>query len=214
MDGVELTSKAKFPKLMTTMSQARAATLHQLPATGIPSNKLGMWLFLASEVMFFTGLIAAYIVLRMGHPAWPGPAGHLSVPIGTVNTFVLIGSSMTMVMAYAMLQRDQQAAARLYLGLTILLGTAFLGIKAYEYSEKFHHQLFPHTNVFWSCYFTLTGFHALHVLGGIIANAWFFFRALQGRLRASNSYLIELAGLYWHFVDIVWIFLFPLLYLI
>ena len=197
------------------MSQAHAVTFGEtIPTTGIPSNKLGMWLFLASEVMFFTGLIAAYVVLRMSNPAWPGPEGHLSVPMGTLNTFILIGSSMTMVMALAEVQHNRQKAAKGFLVLTILLGSAFLGIKACEYAAKFHHGILPSTTVFWSCYFTLTGFHALHVFGGIIANAWVLSLAFRGRLTSSTSHTVELAGLYWHFVDIVWIFLFPLLYLI
>ena len=197
------------------MSEAHAEALHApMIQTDIPSNKLGMWLFLASEVMFFTGLIAAYIVLRIGHPAWPGPDGHLSVPIGTCNTLILICSSTTMVMAMAELQRNRHGAARAYLLSTVLLGSLFLGVKGYEYSLKFEHGIFPKTNVFWSCYFALTGFHALHVLGGIITNLVLLIRSLRGRLPASKSYLLELSGLYWHFVDIVWIFLFPLLYLI
>ena len=200
---------------MKLMMQADTATLHTpLSATGIPSHKLGMWVFLASEVMFFTGLIAAYVVLRLGHPAWPGPEGHLSVAWGTINTFVLICSSMTMVMAFAEVQRNRPGPLRLWLGWTILLGTAFLVIKAIEYSAKFSHHIFPHTSVFWSCYYTLTGFHALHVLGGIIANVWVLSLALRNRLTSAKGYVVELAGLYWHFVDIVWIFLFPLLYLI
>jgi len=196
------------------MSDAHAVSASHESATGIPSNKLGVWLFLASEIMFFAGLIGAYLFLRMSHPAWPGPEGHLSVPIGTANTFILICSSMTMVLAYAEMQRGRQTEAQRYLLLTALLGSAFLGVKAYEYSAKFHHGIFPKTNVFWSCYFTLTGFHALHVLGGIITNLYFWIQARRGRLTVSNAYYLELSGLYWHFVDIVWIFLFPLLYLI
>ena len=198
------------------MTQAHAATISRAPisATGVPTNKLGMWLFLASEVMFFTGLIAAYVVLRISNPGWPGPEGHLSVWLGTVNTFVLICSSMTMVMAFAKVQQDHRGSFRFFLVATIVLGLAFLGIKAYEYSTKLTHGIVPGTNIFWSCYYTLTGFHALHVLGGIIANLWILSVGLRNRLSSSNAYLVELAGLYWHFVDIVWIFLFPLLYLI
>ena len=195
------------------MSQAQTVTLEHIP-TGIPTNKLGMWLFLASEIMFFTGLIAAYVVLRMGHPSWPGPEGHLSVMLGTLNTLILICSSMTMVMAFAEVQRDRQGAFRFFLTATIVLGVAFLGIKAYEYGTKLAHGIVPSTTIFWSCYYTLTGFHALHVLGGIIANLWILSLGLRRRLSWSKAYLVELAGLYWHFVDIVWIFLFPLLYLI
>jgi len=182
--------------------------------TGIPSGKLGMWLFLASEVMFFTGLIGAYLVLRMGHPAWPGHEGYLSVPIGTVNTLLLIGSSVTIVLALAASERQALGGARWWLLATILLGSGFLVIKGFEYAAKFSHHIAPSTTIFWSCYFVLTGFHALHVLGGIIFNLWIVGRmgdAARWRLQRPR---LEFAGLYWHFVDIVWIFLFPLLYLI
>lgn len=196
------------------MATAHAASAHTLSPTGIPSNKLGVWLFLVSEIMFFAALIAAYIVLRASDPAWPGAEGHLSVTLGTVNTFVLLCSSMTMVLAHAAVQRDQQGALRANLLWTVLLGALFLVIKGYEYSLKFEHHIYPGTNTFWSCYFTLTGFHALHVLGGVITNAWFLMRAIQGRLNPTTGYGVELAGLYWHFVDIVWLFVFPLVYLL
>jgi len=211
------------------MSQAHAATAGHLEvatATGIPNGKLGMWVFLASEVMFFTGLIGAYIVLRLGHPAWPGHEGHLSVPIGTCNTLLLIGSSVTIVLALAASQRlpaptdvgaqagSAARALRGWLVATILLGAGFLIIKGTEYAAKFAHHLFPNTNVFWSCYFTLTAFHALHVLGGIIFNLWVLSRTVTPAAWQRHQHRLEYAGLYWHFVDIVWIFLFPLLYLL
>ena len=187
---------------------------HTQTATGIPSGKLGMWVFLASEVMFFTGLIGAYLVLRMGHPAWPGHEGHLSVPIGTMNTLILIGSSVTIVLALAASERQALGHARWWLLATILLGLSFLGIKGFEYAAKFSHHIFPSTTVFWSCYFVLTGFHALHVLGGILFNLWILSRMLHPAVWQPQRQRLEFAGLYWHFVDIVWIFLFPLLYLI
>ena len=201
-------------------------------ATGIPNGKLGMWVFLASEVMFFTGLIGAYIVLRLSNPSWPGPEGHLSVPLGTTNTLLLIGSSVTIVLALAASQsfdklriphegipsgvegRQALPRARGWLLATILLGSSFLGIKSIEYTAKFSHHIFPSTNVFWSCYFVLTGFHALHVFGGILFNFYVLTRTFNPLVWASQSHRLELAGLYWHFVDIVWIFLFPLLYLL
>jgi heme/copper-type cytochrome/quinol oxidase subunit 3 len=183
-------------------------------ATGIPNGKLGMWVFLASEVMFFTGLIGAYIVLRMGHPSWPGPEGHLSVPLGTLNTLVLICSSTTIVLALAASQRGAMGVVRGWLVATILLGSLFLVIKGIEYSTKFHHHIFPSTSVFWSCYYTLTGFHALHVLGGIVFNLWVLGLTRRAVRWEAQGHRLELAGLYWHFVDIVWIFLFPLLYLL
>ncbi len=200
------------------MSQAHAATADThapaATATGIPNGKLGMWVFLASEVMFFTGLIGAYIVLRLGHPHWPGPEGHLSVPIGTCNTLLLIGSSVTIVLALAASQRGGARVLRGWLVATILLGAGFLVIKGTEYSAKFAHHIFPNTNVFWSCYFTLTAFHALHVLGGIIFNLWVLSRTVTPAAWQRHQHRLEYAGLYWHFVDIVWIFLFPLLYLL
>ena len=183
-------------------------------ATGVPNGKLGMWLFLASEVMFFTGLIGAYIVLRVSHPAWPGPGGHLSVPLGTLNTMLLIFSSTTIVLALAAAQRAQLPAVRGWLLTTALLGSGFLAIKSVEYRAKFTHEIFPSTNVFWSCYFVLTAFHALHVLGGIVFNLWVLAQTRTPARWARQAHRLELAGLYWHFVDIVWIFLFPLLYLL
>ena len=182
-------------------------------ATGIPNGKLGMWVFLASEVMFFTGLIGAYLVLRLGHPAWPGSEGHLNVWIGTANTLVLICSSTTIVLALAAAGRGALGAARGWLLATAGLGSLFLVIKGFEYAAKFSHHILPSTNVFWSCYFALTGFHALHVLGGIVFNLWVLGRMARPAVWAGQAHRLELAGLYWHFVDIVWIFLFPLLYL-
>lgn len=182
-------------------------------ASGVPNGKLGMWVFLASEVMFFTALIAVYAILRMGHPQWPGPEGHLSVVLGTINTIVLIGSSVTIVLALAASEAGRLATARGWLLLTAALGATFLVIKAFEYHAKLSHHIVPGTNVFWSCYYTLTGFHALHVIGGIGFNLYVVSR-MRDVVWGAYKQRLELAGLYWHFVDIVWIFLFPLLYLL
>ncbi len=195
--------------ITTPHSEALSAT-----ATGIPSGKLAMWVFLASEVMFFTGLIGAYIILRMSHLAWPGDEGHLSVPIGTLNTLVLLCSSATIVLSLSAAERRQVPAARNWLLATIVLGCLFLGIKGYEYHAKFSHHIYPSTNIFWSCYFAMTAFHALHVIGGIIFNVWVMLYTFSPKLWTSRGHRLELAGLYWHFVDIVWIFLFPLVYLL
>jgi heme/copper-type cytochrome/quinol oxidase subunit 3 len=197
-------------------AHAAALPLHGAPpsATGIPHGKLGMWVFLASEIMFFGGLIGAYIVLRMSHPSWPGTEGHLSVPIGTINTLILICSSTTIVLSLAAQHRGDTAAVRGWLLATILLGSSFLGIKAFEYGAKFAHHILPSTNVFWSCYFTLTGFHALHVLGGVLFNLYILALTFNAPRWQDGHRRLEFAGLYWHFVDIVWIFLFPLLYLL
>jgi heme/copper-type cytochrome/quinol oxidase subunit 3 len=173
-----------------------------------------MWVFLASEVMFFTGLLGAYVVLRTGHPAWPGSEGHLSMAWGTLNTLLLIFSSTTIVLALAASERRSLPTVQRWLLATIVLGSGFLVIKGIEYSAKFSHHILPSTNVFWSCYFVLTGFHALHVLGGIVFNLWVLAQTRNASRWARQQHRLELAGLYWHFVDIVWIFLFPLLYLL
>ncbi len=183
-------------------------------ATGIPNGKLGMWIFLASEVMFFTGLLATYVVLRLSNPHWPGPEGHLNVAMGTMNTLFLIGSSVTIVLALAASEREQVGAVQGWLALTVLLGALFLTVKGIEYHAKFEHHIFPSTNVFWSCYFVLTGLHALHVIGGIIFNLTVLAYTGSPAVWQDRHRRLEFAGLYWHFVDIVWIFLFPLLYLI
>ena len=175
---------------------------------GILPGKVGVWWFLASEIMLFGGLIASFIVFRLGSGGWHGEAAHLSVPIAAVNTLVLLTSSLTMVQAFSMAERGDQRGLRTYLALTILLGLAFLGIKAYEYTSEIRAGFIPGTGIFWSFYYTMTGLHALHVLAGAILNSVLL---AAGRIR--NPHRLELAGLYWHFVDIVWIFLFPLLYL-
>ncbi len=194
------------------MSTTHAASIAPT-ATGVPNGKLGMWLFLASEVMFFTGLIGAYLVLRMG-VNWPGPAGHLSVVLGTLNTLILICSSTTIVLALAADEEGKIAAVRRWLLATVFLGSLFVFIKiGVEYSSKFEHHIFPYTNIFWACYYTLTGFHLLHVLGGIIFNLLVLTYTFNAAVWTDKRKRLELAGLYWHFVDIVWIFLFPLLYL-
>ncbi len=186
------------------------------PDTGLTSPKLGIWLFLASEVMLFGSLFASYVLLRVGAVAWPDQSSVLSVPLATLNTVILIASSVTMVLAWASLKRGQLPAFRLYMGLTLLGGALFLVVKAVEYQDKFSHGLYPATNNFLGMYFTLTGLHAIHVLVGMVVNAYLW---LPGaRLWRSNPALftnrVEIAGIYWHFVDLVWIFIFPVLYLL
>ena len=186
------------------------------PDTGVTNPKLGIWLFLASEVMLFGSLFAAYVLLRVGSPQWPDQSSTLSVPLAALNTVILIASSVTMVMAWASLRRQSLPAFRLYMGLTLLGGVLFLVVKAFEYSDKFSHGLYPATNNFLGLYFTLTGLHALHVLAGMAVNLYLW---LPGaRMWASHpaqfTHRVEVAGIYWHFVDLVWIFIFPVLYLL
>lgn len=200
-------------------------TVTARPDTGVYNAKLGVWLFLASEVMLFGGLFSAYIFLRIGSTGWPGviegttfkhASEVLNVPIGTFNTLVLIGSSVTMVMSWASLKMNNFKKFRLYLGLTILLGLVFLAVKGFEYSEKFHHHYYPKESTFLAIYFTLTGLHGLHVIGGIILNSYFWGPGSEMWKTQPERFTnrIEIAGLYWHFVDIVWIFLFPTIYLL
>ncbi len=184
--------------------------------TGLTNGKIGIWLFLASEVMLFGALFASYILLRTGAPEWPRGASILNVPLATFNTVVLISSSVTMVMAWASLMRNRFGAFRGYMGATVLLGGVFLVVKYFEYSAKFHHELYPRTNTFLAIYFTLTGLHMLHVMGGMAVNAWFW--GPGAKLWKTNpqwfTNRVENSGLFWHFVDLVWIFLFPVLYLL
>lgn len=184
-------------------------------ATGIPNGKLGMWLFLASEVMLFGGIISSYIVLRMGSPAFGMPAREiLGVPLAMINTFVLIASSVTMVMTLASIQKGNRQAFAGYLSATLLLGLVFLGIKAYEYHHKWTEGITLSGSLFGSFYYTMTGLHALHVIGGLILNTYVLCAGLAGHFDPPHSERVEYAGLYWHFVDLVWVVLFPLLYLL
>lgn len=191
-------------------------TVEQRQDTGLINSKLGIWLFLASEVMLFGALFSSYILLRVGAIEWPRGAEILSVPIAFTNTMVLITSSITMVMAWASLMMKNFGKFKLYLGLTILLGITFLCIKGFEYNTKFHHGLFPSTNTFMAIYFTLTGLHVLHVIGGLIVNIYLWGPGAKMWKTEPEHFTnrVEVSGLYWHFVDLVWIFLFPVLYLL
>jgi len=277
----------------------------------LPNGKLAMWMFLVTEIMFFTALIGVYMILRNSTPGtptapelWPKPHEvHLVEAYGAINTFVLICSSLTVVLAHWALMRNEVMKATLFIGVSLLLGCVFLGIKAIEYKAKWDHnilpgqvgekldsaagqvyfdrvavqlrervkeggagaaeaqhvldlmqekditepatgkktylpvanhkeigkeinelaekhedwQLYPNIpfgNLWASCYFALTGFHALHVLGGLVIFVLILLMAVTGRLGPQHGLMLENVGLYWHFVDIVWIFLFPLLYLV
>ena len=197
------------------------------PMTGVTSGKLGIWLFLASEVMLFGALFSSYVLLRVGSDPeyWStGVAAGLSVPMATLNTMVLITSSVTMVMGWASLKMGNFRNFQLYFASTIALGGVFLIVKSFEYSAKFSHDIFPATgwpeagdpSTFYALYFTLTGLHGIHVILGMAVNLYLLLaaRALWNTDRVRLAGRIECAGLYWHFVDLVWIFLFPVLYLL
>lgn len=235
-------------------------------APGIPisNGKLAMWLFLGTEIMFFTGLLGAYIVLRIGAGSnWPDHHDVLIEPVGALNTFVLICSSITVVLAHACAAQGRIKETGLYLSATLVLGLVFMGVKVWEYGQKFEHGYLPANfptsalgrwmnyqapplppkdshegdskgsdhdhaasghrhkhpseirglDLWSSTYFVLTGMHGLHVVGGLVAFGAVLLIWAMGRLTIQHAGLIEVLGLYWHFVDLVWIFLFPMLYL-
>ncbi len=252
-------------------------TVKPRPDTGLYNAKLGIWLFLASEVMLFGALFSAYILLRVGAAEGTWPKGLLNVPLGTINTLVLITSSITVVMAWVSLKMNQFGKFRVYQAITLLCALGFLGIKSYEYKDKFtHYQIVksdgtyvdghmvektadhvildgieakqlseinspehgkhpehkhitvptseikkignygPAHNTYMAIYFTLTGLHALHVIGGalVIAFLWGPGAKMWKTEPERFTNRIEVSGLFWHFVDLVWIFLFPVLYLL
>jgi cytochrome c oxidase subunit III len=189
-------------------------TVEERPDTGLANGKLGIWLFLASEVMLFGALFSTYIILRTGADTWPH--GELSIWLGAINTVILISSSVTMVMAWASLKMNDWGKHRLYLFLTFALAGVFLVNKYFEYSEHLHKGEGPWHSTFLAIYFTLTGLHGIHILGGMIVMAYFIGpgAGLYRKNPEQFTNRIEYTGLYWHFVDLVWIFLFPVLYLL
>ena len=191
-------------------------TVAERPDTGVNNVKLGIWLFLASEVMLFGGLFSTYVILRLGGTDWPLGSDILSVPIGTFNTAVLIGSSVTMVMAHASLKMNQFDQFKKYMGLTVLLALVFLTVKSYEYFDKISHGALPSASTFLAIYWTMPALHGLHIIGGVVVNGYFWGPGSKMFHSRPEMFAnrVEAAGLYWHFVDLVWIFLFPVLYLL
>jgi cytochrome c oxidase subunit III len=189
-------------------------TVEERPDTGLANGKLGIWLFLASEVMLFGALFSTYIILRTGSVEWPH--GELNVWLGMANTFILIGSSVTMVMAWASLKLNDWGKHRLYLILTFVLAGVFLVNKYFEYADHITRGEMPSHSTFLAIYYTMTGLHGLHIIGGMVVMA--YFAGPGAKMWNSKpeqfSNRIEATGLYWHFVDLVWIFLFPVLYLL
>jgi len=189
-------------------------TVEERPDTGLANGRLGIWLFLASEVMLFGALFSTYIILRTGSVEWPH--GELNVALGAVNTIILITSSVTMVMAWASLKLHNWGRHRLYLIATFLLAGVFLVNKYFEYADHFARGEGPAHSTFLAIYFTLTGLHGIHILGGMVVMLYFI--GPGAKMWKSNpdqfANRIEYTGLYWHFVDLVWIFLFPVLYLL
>jgi len=189
-------------------------TVETRPDTGLANGKLGIWLFLASEVMLFGALFSSYIILRTGSVEWP--RGELSVWLGAANTVILISSSVTMVMAWGMLKLNDWAKHRMYLIATFVLAALFLVNKYFEYAGHVRADELPSHSTFLAIYFTLTGLHGLHIIGGMVVMGYFIGPGAKLWKKNPEQFAnrIEYTGLYWHFVDLVWIFLFPVLYLL
>ena len=191
-------------------------TIHARPDTGLYNGKLGIWLFLASEVMLFGALFSTLVLLRTSANTWPHGWQELNIPLATLNTFVLIFSSVTVVLAWANLRVGKLKRAKMDLLITLLCGLGFMIIKSIEYATKFQHHHYPSTNNFFATYFVLTGLHGLHVLGGMVVFTYLLLTADKWYETHRDQFTnrVEVTGLYWHFVDLVWIFLFPTLYLL
>ena len=204
---------------LDTHSHEAHADIHldpaESPLTPESWGKLGMWIFLAADAMTFGAAIAAYAALRMDNVNWPDPAQFLGITFTAIMTFILIVSSLTMVEALSSIKHGNMPRFQLFLGLTVIGGLAFLGMQAREWHELIWDKgLSIKTSLFSATFFILTGFHGCHVTGGVIYNAVYWFRGLGGKMDRSKASLIEIAGLYWHFVDLVWILIFTFVYLI
>jgi cytochrome c oxidase subunit 3/cytochrome o ubiquinol oxidase subunit 3 len=186
---------------------------------GLDLRKLGMWIFLSSEVIFFTALIATFLIYKGRSLSGPGQE-LLNIPLTSLNTFILIVSSLTMVLSLDAAIKGKQLGIKIWLLATILLGTFFLSVQAFEYYKLWQEGLTPTVNLFGSAFYTLTGFHGTHVFVGVLMLTALLLKSFFGRFGPGHGfgqdhYLpIEMIGLYWHFVDLVWILLFTLVYLI
>ncbi|MFP4623181.1 MAG: cytochrome c oxidase subunit 3 [Gemmatimonadota bacterium] len=187
---------------------------HPPTSTGLDTWKLGFWTFIGSETLFFGSLIATYMIYQGRSVQGPYPGEILDIPLTTISTFVLLMSSLAMVLALSSVQRGRRTGALGWLLTTAGLGMVFLGFQAYEFTHFYHAGLTLSTNLFGSSFFVLTGFHGAHVTIGVI---WLLILALQtlaGRIGPGDAMKVEIAGLYWHFVDVVWIVIFTLIYLL
>lgn len=177
--------------------------------TGVPTGRLAVWWVIASEIVIFGGLLGSYIMHRIGHPEWGEYASHTNTWFGALNTLILLTSSLTIVLAHHAAEHKDGAKAFKYIWFTILGGLGFLIVKSIEWTTEISHGYTITANAFWSFYYTAAGLHGLHVIGGMVIMGIISFDAKQGK----ELQRVELIGLYWHFVDLVWIFLFPLLYI-
>ncbi len=184
------------------------------PYTGVSNKKLLMWAFLGSDIMFFGAFIGAFLVYRNKSLVGPYPADVLNIPITTLSTFVLLMSSLAMVLALYYLKESRTALAKLWLFTVILLGVIFIGFQVFEFNEFVHEGLTPRTNLFGTTFFILTGLHGAHVTVGVLWLSVLLYSEFKNVLNKENAIDLEIAGLYWHFVDIVWIVIFTVIYLV
>lgn len=194
------------------MSQA-AHDDHHYTSLGIDNRKLGMWLLIASECLLFGTLIGTYMIYRAGSVEGPDPADVLDIPITTISTFVLLMSSFSIVLALHNIQHGNQRAFRGWILVTAIGGLIFLGFQTYEFTEFVHAGLGLTTNVFGSSFFMLTGTHGTHVAVGVIWLFSLFFSSLSGKLKEDAALKVDVMALYWHFVDVIWIVIFTVVYL-
>lgn len=174
----------------------------------VPIRRLGVWWFLGSEIVTFGGLLVAFILMHFRHPEWAAEASHTLTWVGTINTVVLLTSSLTVILAHHWVGHNNIEKAKKNLLITMVLAFVFMCFKTYEYSHEIHAGLLPSKSLFWSYYYLMTGLHMVHVVGGVIA-MFFVYRNL---CKNEHVHRVEGIGIYWHFVDVVWIYLFPLLY--
>ncbi len=195
------------------MSDA-AAVPHPSTGTGVGNVKLGMWVFLSSETLFFGAFISTYLLYRGRDTVGPYPDDIFEIPFTSVTSFILLLSSMTMVLALGAIQRGDDRRFRIWVGATALFGLTFIAGQVYEFTSFYRDGLSLSTNLFGSSFYTLTGIHGAHVTVGIVWLLSLLGRSAQGRLTQGQSEAVEVAGLYWHFVDVVWIVLFTVIYLV
>lgn len=200
------------------MAEASLAAGHpaaeHATTTGLNHRKVLMWVFLGSECLFFGSLISTYLVYRDHSLVGPFPQDTFDIPYTSVSSFVLLMSSLTMVLALAAIQRANVKEMRIWLAATALLGTIFLGGQVYEFTEFVNHGLSLSKNLFGTTFFVLTGFHGAHVTIGVIMLLSLFLNSLRGKVKQKDSLTVELVGLYWHFVDVVWVVIFTVVYLL
>jgi len=192
---------------------SHAAVAHHT-STGLDSRKIAFWTFIGSECLLFGSLIATYLVYQGRSVSGPTTHEILNIPLTSLSTFDLLMSSLAMVLALAAVQRGDRTWARVWLGMTAFLGVIFLGFQVYEFQHFVHEGLGFTTNLFGSTFFTLTGFHGAHVFVGVVWLLTLLVRSFQGKLGPDKALNVEIAGLYWHFVDVVWIVIFTVVYLI